>query len=111
MRMLSLAVFAALALVIGAYEEDGMMILIGVASALAAAASHPRWRLSTFLAMLSDLFAAETIIFGLADIAALVGYWPKGYADYQLPRYLPLATALFGVVIFIISHFGFVRRM
>ena len=30
MRMLSLAVFAAVALVVGAYEEDGMTLLIGV---------------------------------------------------------------------------------
>jgi vitamin B12/bleomycin/antimicrobial peptide transport system ATP-binding/permease protein len=111
MRMLSLAVFAVLALVVGTYEEDGMMILIGVASALAAAASHPRWRLSTFLALLSDLFAFETILFGLADIVAVLGYWPEAFADYQLPRYLPLATALFGVVIFIVSHTRFVRRM
>ena len=39
MRMLSLAAFAVLALVVGAYEEDGMQLMIGVASALAAVAS------------------------------------------------------------------------
>ncbi len=111
MRMLSLAFFAALALVVGAYEEDGMMLVIGFASALSAFASLPRWRISTFLTILSDLFALETILFGLADIVALLGYWPAAYADYSLPRYLPLATALFGVAIFGVSHFGFVRRM
>ncbi len=111
MRMLSLAAFAVLALVIGAYEEDGMQILIGIAAGLAAAASAPTFRHSTFLQILSDLFAVETIFFGLADIVSLLGYWPKAYADYELPRYLPLATALFGVVIFAVSHFPFVRRM
>ncbi len=111
MRMLSLAVFAVLALVIGAYEEDGMTLLIGGASALAAVASMPRFRTSIFLSILSDLFAAETILFGLADIVSLTGYWPEAYADYSLPRYLPLATAIFGVVIFAVSHFGFVQRM
>ena len=88
-----------------------MMIIIGVASAIGSVASHPRWRLSTFLTVLFDLFAFETVVFGLADIVALLGYWPKAYADYELPRYLPLATALFGVAIFGISHFAFVRRM
>ena len=78
MRMLSLAVFAALALVVGAYEEDGMMLVVGFASALSAFASLPRWRISTFLTILSDLFAFETILFGLADIVALLGYWPAG---------------------------------
>ncbi|HZZ63063.1 MAG TPA: ABC transporter ATP-binding protein/permease [Roseiarcus sp.] len=111
MRMLSLAVFAAVALVIGAYEEDGMMLLIGVASAGAAAASLPRFRTSLFLSVLSDLFAIETIAFGVADIISLVGYWPPDYAAYSLPRYLPLATAIFGVVIFGISYFPFVQRM
>jgi putative ATP-binding cassette transporter len=111
MRMLSLAVFAVLALMIGAFKEDGMTLLIGGASALAAFASMPRFRTSIFLSILSDLFAAETILFGLADIVSLTGYWPEAYADYSLPRYLPLATALFGVVIFGISHFPFVQRM
>ena len=59
MRMLSLAIFATLALVVGVYEQDVMMIIIGVASAISAVASHPRWRLSTFLTVLSDLFAFE----------------------------------------------------
>jgi putative ATP-binding cassette transporter len=111
MRMLSLAAFAVLALVVGAYQEDEMTLLIGASSALAAFASLPRFRTSIFLSMLSDLFAAETILFGLADIVALMGYWPKAYEDYQLPRYLPLATALFGVLIFAVSHIPFVQRM
>ncbi len=111
MRMLSLAAFAVLALIVGAYKEDGMMLVVGFASALSAFASRPRWRTSTFLTILSDLFAFETILFGLADIVSLLGYWPIAYADYSLPRYLPLATALFGVAIFGISHFAFVRRM
>ena len=111
MRMLSLAAFAVLALAVGAYKADAMMIVIGVASAVGSIASLPRWRLSTFLTILADLFAFETVLFGLADIVALLGYWPEAYAAYSLPRYLPLATALFGVAIFGISHFPFVRRM
>src|SRR5208283_2033043 len=111
MRMLSLAVFAVLALTIGAYEESGMTILTGVVSALAAAASLPRWRLSTFLTSLSELFVAETVIFGLANLVALLGYWPKAYEEYQLPTYLPLATAIFVLAIFGVSHLGMVRRM
>ena len=111
MRMLSLAAFAILALVVGVYEKDGMMVLIGAASAFAAYASLPRFRTSVFLSILSDVFAAETILFGLADIVSLLGYWPQAYKDYELPRYLPLATALFGVVIFGVSHFPFVQRM
>ena len=111
MRMLSLALFAVLALVVGAYEEDGMTLLIGVASGLAAVAALPRWRLSTFLTLLCDLFAIETVLFGLADLAALLGYWPRSLEEYQLPTYLPLATALFILAIFAVSHFRLVRKM
>ena len=111
MRMLSLALFAVLALVIGAYEENGMTLLIGVASGLAAVASLPRWNLSTFLTLLCDLFAIETVLFGLADLVALMGYWPQSLEEYQLPTYLPLATALFILAIFAVSHFRLVRRM
>jgi vitamin B12/bleomycin/antimicrobial peptide transport system ATP-binding/permease protein len=111
LRMSSLAAFAVLALVIGAYEEDEMTLLIGGASALAAVASLPRWKMSSFLTLLMDLFTAETVLFGLADLITLLGYWPHGYEDYQLPSYLPLATALFMVVIFGVSHFPMVRKI
>jgi vitamin B12/bleomycin/antimicrobial peptide transport system ATP-binding/permease protein len=111
MRMLSLALFAVLALVIGAYERDEMTLLIGGASALAAIASLPRWRMSTFLTLLCDLFAIETVLFGLADLAALMRLWPQSFEEYELPRYLPLATALFILAIFAVSHFRLVRKM
>ena len=111
MRMLSLAVFAVLALVIGVYEKDPMTLLIGGASALAAVASMPSWKLSTFLTILLDLFAFETVLFGLADLVALLGYWPRAYEDYSLPPYLPLATALFILVIFGVSYIPLVRKM
>ena len=88
-----------------------MTLLIGVVSALAAFASLPRWKMSTFLTLLSDLFAIETVLFGLADLVALLGYWPKAYEEYSLPRYLPLATALFVLAIFGVSHFRLVRKM
>ena len=111
MRMLSLAGFAILALLIGGYREDGMTLLIALASGLAAVASLPRWRMSTFLTLLCDLFAIETVLFGLGDLLALIGYWPQSLEEYELPRYLPLATALFILSIFAVSHFRLVRRM
>ena len=111
MRMWSLAAFAVLALVLGAFKENGMTLLIGVSSAAAAVAALPRWNLSTFLTLLCDLFAIETVLFGLGDLTALMGYWPKSLEEYQLPTYLPLATALFILAIFAVSHFRLVRRM
>ena len=88
-----------------------MTLMIGGASALAAVASMPSWRLSTFLTILADLFAFETVLFGIADLVALLGYWPHAYEEYELPRYLPLATAIFVMVIFAVSHIPLVRKM
>ena len=51
------------------------------------------------------------MLFGIGDLVALLGFAPADYAAYSLPRYMPLATALFSVVIFAVSHFPFVRRM
>jgi vitamin B12/bleomycin/antimicrobial peptide transport system ATP-binding/permease protein len=111
MRMLSLAAFAILALVIGAVKEDEIMLLIGLASGLAAIAALQRWNMPTFLTLLCDLFAIETVLFGLGALAALLGLWPKSLNEYELPSYLPLATALFILAIFAVSHFSLVRKM
>src|SRR5579871_6598321 len=111
MRMLSLAAIAVLLIAMGVWRADGMTLLIGAAAAAAAVLSLPRFRISAFLTILCDLFAVETVLFGLADIVAMLGYWPKAYADYELPRYLQLATALFVLVIFGVSFFPMVRKM
>jgi len=111
MRFLSLAVFAAIALAVGAYDTDGLTIGTAVAAGLAALASLPSLQLSTFLTLMADLFAFETVIFGIADLVNVLGYWPEAYKEYALPHYLPLATAVFVIVITLVSRFGLVRRM
>ena len=98
MRTLSLAIFAIVAFALGVAKSDTMSILFGVASAAGAVVSLPSLRLSTFLRLMAELFAAETVLFGLADLLNLVGYWPEDYKDYALPRYLPIATAMFVIV-------------
>ena len=111
MRMLSLAAIAVILLAIGAVHENGMTMLIGAASAAAAVVSLPRFKISAFLTVLCDLFAWETVLFGLLDVVAMLGYWPAAYREYVPPSYLPLATALFVLVIFGVSHFRLVRKM
>jgi putative ATP-binding cassette transporter len=81
MRLLSLAVFAVLALVIGVYERDGMTIGLGVAAGLAAVASLPSLRISTFLELMAELFTVETVTFGLGDLASILGLWPEAYKE------------------------------
>ena len=111
MRMLSLAIFALVAAVVGAKYGDGTALGVAAAAALGAATSYPKFRISTFLEILSAFFAIETVLFGLANLVNVAGYWPEDYKDYALPRYLPIATALFIVAIYLISRFPFVRRL
>ena len=88
-----------------------MAIGLGVASGLAAIASLPSLRVSTFLELLTELFSVETVLFGAADLANIAGYWPEEYKAYALPRYLPIATAVFVIAISAISRLRLVRRM
>jgi putative ATP-binding cassette transporter len=111
MRFISLAVFAAIALAVGAYDTDGLTIAIAAAAGLAALASLPSPGFSTFLRLLSELFVFETVVFGLADVVNVLGYWPQAYQDYALPQYLPLATAAFVIVIRLVWLIPMVRKM
>ena len=111
MRALSLAVFAVLALIVGVSKSNEMAILIGGASVLGALASLPNMKLSAFLKVMAELFVFETVAFGLADLVNVLGYWPEAYKDYALPSYLPLATAVFTIVLTLIYRIPLVRKM
>ena len=111
MRIVSLAAFAVLAFAAGFYADDGMALGLGAAAALAAVASLPSLRLPTFLKLMAELFTVETVIFGLAGLIDALGYWPDAYKEYALPRYLPIATAVFVIALTLISYVPFVRRM
>ncbi len=111
MRLIVLAVAAAIALVVGFHASDGASIGFGLVALAAAAASLPRWPLPTFLRMLSEFFAAETLLFEIADALSVAGYWPEAYQDYSVARYLPVATAAFIIVIRLMARLGVVKKM
>ncbi len=111
MRVTLLGLFAVLALVVGGYQKDGMILGLGVASGLGAAASWPSIRLPTFLKIMAELFAVETAAFGAVTLAGALGMWPDSLGLYAPPRYLPIATALFVVALTLVSYVPFVQRM
>jgi putative ATP-binding cassette transporter len=111
MRVTLLGVFAVLALGVGVYEKDGMTIFLAVAAALAAASAWPSVRIPTFLKIMSELFAVETVVFGLIALAEITHAWPHALEAYAPPRYLPVATALFVVALTLLSFVPFVQRM
>ncbi len=113
MRTLSLAVavFALIAFALGLAAPSALTFVIAAAAAASAVTTFRSTELSSFLKIFKGLFGVETIVFGFAYLVAETGYWPEAYKEYSLPSYLPLATALFGIAIFGVSHIPLVRRM
>ena len=113
MRILSLAValFALAAVLVGLRAPDVGIFLYAAAALLCAGATYRSAHISTFLRVFEVVFAVETIVFGVAYLADALGLWPQAYADYALPSSLPLTVALFGSLIYAVSHIPVVRKM
>jgi putative ATP-binding cassette transporter len=113
MRTLSLAValFALAAVLVGLRAPDVGVFLYAAAALLCAGATYRSAHISTFLRVFEVVFAVETIVFGVAYLADELGLWPQAYADYALPSSLPLTVALFGSLIYAVSHIPVVRKM
>jgi len=114
MRILCLAVaaFALAAFLVGLLRtpDVGVFLFCG-AALLCAGATYLSRRISVFLRIFVAIFAVETVLFGIAYLADLLGYWPSAYADYTLPASLPLTVALFGSFVFAISFIPVIRKM
>jgi putative ATP-binding cassette transporter len=113
MRILSLAValFAIAAILVGLHAPDVGIFLYAGAALLCAAATDRSAHISKFLRVFEVVFAVETIVFGAAYLIDALGLWPHDYADYALPSSLPLTVALFGSLVYAISHIPLVRTM
>jgi hypothetical protein len=80
MRMLSLAAFAILALVIGAYDEDAMILVIGIAPAAGAVASR-RSVAEHFVLIFCGALGLTAL--SLAVQIALASHWVTPTPDQQ----------------------------
>ena len=113
MRILSIAVavFALAALLLGLHAPDVGVFLFSGAALLCAGATYLSRRISVFLRVFEVIFAVETIVFGAAYLVDVLGLWPAAYADYRLAGSLPLTVALFGSLVYLISHIPVVQKM
>ena len=113
MRILSLAValFAVAAILVGLRAPDIGLFLCAGAALLCAVATDRSAHISKFLRVFEIVFAVETIVFGAAYLVDALGMWPQDYGDYALPSSLPLTVALFGSLVYAVSHIPVVRTM
>ena len=94
----------------GAYGDPAMYAL-AAAGFLVALSTWKAGRISSFLRILSTIFVVEYVLTGLAYLAGRKGMWPAGMSDMQVPLSLPITVAIFGVIIWVISHIPVIRQI
>jgi putative ATP-binding cassette transporter len=113
MRRLSiLVVIVALALgSVGIQSSDKGLLGLAVAGALLAATTWRSETISPFLRVFAAIFATEFAVFGATAVLGATGAWPPALADYRPPPSLTATCAVFGILIFIVSHVPVIRRV
>jgi len=108
---LSVALFGILALALAQTGGDLWAAVLGVAALLCALTTFRSTSISSFLKIFVSIFSTETIVFGLAVLAARQGLWPKAYADYVPPDSLPLAVAIFSILVHVVARLPVLQQI
>jgi putative ATP-binding cassette transporter len=113
MKFLSIcvALFAILALVLAQSLGDVATAILGIGALLCAATTWRSSAISSFLKIFVGIFSTETVVFGLAMLAAKTDLWPAAYAEYLLPESLPLTVAIFSITVYAAAQLRTVRQI
>ncbi len=113
MALLSLAVAALSLTSFGVWwsTADVSALLLAVGGLLCAGATFQSVRISSFLKIFIVIFASEVVIFGGVFLLSLVGLWPESLKAYNLPDSVPLTVAMFGILVWAMSHLKVVRSI
>src|SRR5260370_41196660 len=103
MKPLSIGVglFGIIALIVAATGDDATTAVLGAAALLCAFTTFHATAISSFLKILVGIFSTETIVFGAAVLAGKVGLWPADYGEYLPPVSLPMAVAIFSILVYL----------
>jgi vitamin B12/bleomycin/antimicrobial peptide transport system ATP-binding/permease protein len=105
------AAFSFIALAIARVTGDPALLLLGVAGFVCAFATFRSRTISSFLRIFVAIFATETVLFGSADLLGKTGLWPTVLQTSMLPDSLPLTVAVFGVLVYAVSHVPIIRAI
>jgi vitamin B12/bleomycin/antimicrobial peptide transport system ATP-binding/permease protein len=113
MKPLSIGVglFGIVALVVAATGDDATTAVLGAAALLCAFTTFNATTISSFLKIFIGIFSTETVIFGLAVLAGKVELWPADYGDYLPPVSLPMAVAIFSILVYVVAQIRVVRQI
>ncbi len=111
MKLLSFAValFGAAALVQPVLQMNGSEALFGIVVLICAATTFRSAAISSFLKIFVGIFSIETVVFGVAFLAARAGLWPSYLA--QIPQSLPLTVAIFSILVYVVAQFRTVEQI
>lgn len=106
MKPLSLAValFGLAALVEPIRHGNAGASVLGIVALIAAFTTFRSDRISSFLKIFVGIFSVETIVFGLAVVAAHAGFWPGYFAGELPPESLPLTVAIFSILVYVVAQ-------
>jgi vitamin B12/bleomycin/antimicrobial peptide transport system ATP-binding/permease protein len=111
MQWLSLGVALVGVLALVGAGTDMSAWLLGGVLLLCAATTLRSTTMSSFLKIFVGIFSTETIVSAAAYIAGHAGLWPAAYATYMPPLTLPLAVAIFSILVYLVSHIGIVDQI
>ena len=103
--------FSAAATLVGLKAGDHIVLFLAATGFLCAFTTYRARTISTFLQIFAAVFAAETAIFGTIFLIAQIGLWPPSLEDYEFPESLPLTVAIFGILVYAVSHIPVVQSM
>jgi vitamin B12/bleomycin/antimicrobial peptide transport system ATP-binding/permease protein len=106
MRRLSIAVglFGIAALVQPILQHNYAAADLGVVALLCAFTTWRSAGISSFLKVFVGIFSTETIVFGATTLASHAGLWPRSLAEYLPPESLPLAVAIFSILVYAVAQ-------
>jgi vitamin B12/bleomycin/antimicrobial peptide transport system ATP-binding/permease protein len=113
MKPLSIGVglFGIMAFAVAVTGEDPTSAVLGAAALLCAFTTFNSATISSFLKILVGIFSTETIVFGIAVLAGKVGLWPSDYGEYLPPVSLPMAVAIFSILVYLVAQIKVVRQI
>lgn len=113
MKSLSLSVglLGILGLAVAVTTRDAGSAVLGAVALVCALTTLGASGISSFLKVFVGIFSTETVLSGLAVLAARVGLWPHALAAYQLPDSVPLSVAIFSILVCAASRLAVVRQV
>lgn len=107
----AVALVGLVALIQPAIQENLEGALLGLTVLICAATTFRSTGISSFLKIFVGIFSTETIIFGLAVVAARAGLWPAYFAQEQPPESLAVTVAIFSILVYLVAYLDTVQQV